>query len=79
MIGKEAEKVLENSIGLPLEQIHELSIHDEAALVKAKTGRDLKFSKNYDPRKVGRGNPLLALKRMTSIEELNARIDNMVR
>jgi len=74
-IGKEARKILESRVGLPFDQICELSVCDEIALVKARTGKDLNFSKNYDRRKIGRGNPLLALKKMTSMEEVNAKID----
>ena len=74
-IGKEARNNLEKHIGLPLEQISDLGIHGEIALVKERTGKKLQFTKNNDPRKMGRGNPLLALNRITTIEEINAKID----
>lgn len=75
MIGEEAKKTLEKNIGLPLSQVNELSSFDESLLVSTKTGRGLKFSKDNDPRKTGRGNPLLARKKITTIEEINSKID----
>ena len=75
MIGIEARKTLENSIGLSLNQIYELSINDEIAFVETRTGRNLKFSRNHDTRKIGRGNPLLSRRKITTIEEINAKID----
>jgi len=75
VICEKAKKILENHIGLPLDQISELCIHEEAALVKTRTGKNLHFTKNADSRKHGRGNPLLVLNRITTMEEINARID----
>ena len=75
IIGEKARKTLEKSIGLSLNQVYELSLHEEISLVKAKTGKSLYFTKSYDPRKIGRGNPLLAQRKITSIEEINAKID----
>jgi hypothetical protein len=73
MIGEEAKKVLENSVGLPYEQLCGLNIREEIAIVKAKTGQSLKFI--HDPRKVGRGNPLLAKGKITTMDEINKKID----
>jgi len=75
VIGEEAKKILEKRMGLPLEQVCELGITEETALVKEKTGRNLQFSKSNDSRKIGRGSPLLALNRVTTIEEINTRIE----
>jgi hypothetical protein len=74
VIGEEAKKILENSLGLPLNQISDLGIHGEIDLVKAKTGKDLQFSKTRDSRRAGRGNPLLARNKIITIEEVNAKI-----
>ena len=75
MIGEKAKKILEKRTGLPLNQISELGTYGEIDLVKAKTGKKLQFTKNYDSRKIGRGNPLLAHNKITTIEEINAKID----
>jgi len=75
MISEEAKKILEKNIGLPLDQVSELSVYEEMSIVKAKTGKHLTFSKEYDPRIIGRGNPLLARRKITTIEEINAKID----
>jgi len=75
MIGKEAQIALEKGIGLTLSQIYEMNVADEIAFVKAKTGKNIIFSKRTDSRKIGRGNPLLARGKITTIEEINAKID----
>jgi hypothetical protein len=75
MIGEEAKKVLENSIGLSMDQICELDTYEEIALVEARTGKKLRFTKEQDKRKIGRGNPLLARRRIKTIEEINTKID----
>lgn len=75
MISDRAKKVLESNIGLPIHRISELSSNDEASYVKTKTGNKLMFSRKYDPRKIGRGNPLLTRKRITTMSEINIRID----
>jgi hypothetical protein len=75
MISREAEITLEKGIGLSLSQIYELNTSTEIDFVKAKTGKSLKFSKKSDSRKIGRGNPLLARKKITTIEEIDKKID----
>jgi len=75
MITEEAKKTLERNIGLSMSQIYDLNVSDEIALVKAKTGKNISFTKKLDPRKIGRGNPLLARRRITTIEEINMKID----
>jgi hypothetical protein len=73
IISEKAKKVLENSLGLPYEQLCGLDIHEEIALVVAKTGKSPQFI--HDPRKIGRGNVLLALGKITTMEEINKKID----
>ena len=79
MISQEAKKTLERGIGLSLSQISELTLSDEISYVEAKTGKALIFSRRADSRKIGRGNPLLARKKFTTMEELNAKIDALVK
>jgi hypothetical protein len=73
MIAEEAKKVLEKNLGLSYEQLCGLDINEEIAFVREKTGKSLKFI--HDPRKIGRGNPLLALGKITTMEEINTKID----
>ena len=78
MIGKEAQRVLERDIGLTMSQIYDLDVPDEIAYVQAKTGKPLTFPQILDTRKIGRGNPLLARGKVTTMEEVNAKIDAML-
>jgi len=73
MISEEAKRVLENSLGLPYEQLCGMNTHEEIALVVARTGKRPEFI--HDPRKIGCSNPLLALGKFTTIEEINKKID----
>jgi len=75
MISQETKATLERGIGLSLSQISELTLFDEINYVETRTGKNLIFSRKMDSRKIGRGNPLLARKRFTTMEELNAKID----
>ena len=75
IIGEEARKTLEKNIGLSLNKVCELTFLEEITHVKAKTGENLYFSRNYDSRKAGRGNPLLSRRKITTIEEINTKID----
>ena len=73
IISDETKKVLETNIGLPYEQLCGLELHEEISLVKVKTGKSPKFI--HHPRRIGRGNVLLARGKFTTMEEVNAKID----
>jgi hypothetical protein len=73
VISEEAKKVLEKNLGLPYEQLCELDSYEGIARVVAKTGKKPQFI--HDPRKVGRGNPLLAQGKFITVEEINKKID----
>ena len=73
MISAETKKVLETNIGLPYEQLCGLDLHEEISFIKAKTGKSPKFVHN--PKRIGRGNILLARGRFSTMEDLNAKID----
>jgi hypothetical protein len=75
IISEKTKKVLENSLGLPYEQLCGLDLHEEIAFVKEKTGTPPQFM--HDPRKIGRGNPLLARGKFSTIEEINKKIDTL--
>jgi len=73
MISEETRKTLEKNIGLPYKQLCGLNIREEIALVREKTGKSPSFF--HDPRKISRGNPLLAQGKITTMEEINTKID----
>ena len=75
MFSKKTKETLERNIGLSLKQLSELSADESRKFVEAKIGKPLIFSKKQDFRKIGRGNPFLARKRFTTIEEINAKFD----
>jgi hypothetical protein len=73
---EETKKVLENSLGLPYERLCGMDIHEEIAFVREKTGKAPQFI--HDPKRIGRGNPLLAHGKFTTMEEINKRIDALI-
>jgi len=73
MISEETKKILEKNLGLPYEQLCGMDIQEEIAFVKEKTGETLKFI--HDPRKIVRGNPLLARGKFATMDEVNSKID----
>jgi hypothetical protein len=73
MFSDEAKKVLETNLGLPYEQLCGLDLHEEISFVKAKTGKSPEFI--HDPKKIGRGNALLGRGKITTMEEVNKKID----
>jgi len=77
MITEEAKKTLEMNIGLSLSQMYDLNVSDEIDFIRAKTGKNISFTKKLDSRKIGRGNPLLARRKITTIEEINTKIGNL--
>jgi len=75
VIGKDAREVIEKTIGLSLSSLYELNPHEEITHVKKKTGKDVAFPGDCAPLKAGRGSALLARKKVTTMEEINAGID----
>jgi len=73
IISGEARKVLEKNLGLSYEQLCGLDTHEEIAFIVARTGKGPQFI--HDHRKIGRGNPLLAQGKFTTMEEINTKID----
>lgn len=63
--------------GMTPEQLSMLSEDDERRLILKITGKNLTFSKKRDSRKFGRGNPLLARKRLRTMDYIDSRISKL--
>jgi hypothetical protein len=77
MIGLQTKTVLAKNLGLSFDEIIKLSHTDEIKFVEARIGKPLDFSHKQDSRKLGRGNPLLARKRIKTMSEINKRLDSL--
>jgi len=75
MLSEETKKVFEANLGLPYEQLCGLDMQDEIAFVKEKTGSSPRFI--HDSRKIVRGNALLAQGKITTMDEINKKIDTL--
>lgn len=69
-------QVVENVTGLTFDEINNLDSKSERQLIKEK---NIHFSKKIDSRIFGRGNPLLARRRFTTIEDLDNRLEEIVK
>lgn len=72
-------KVVESITGLTFEEINSLDFENEKELVERKTNKILHFSKKIDSRIFGRGNPLLAKRRITTLKDLDEKLEDIVK
>lgn len=68
---KKVKKSIENIVGLPMKKIISLDLDDEIKYVEDKTQKKLIFPKHQRLSKFSRGNPLLALNRIKTLDDLN--------
>ncbi len=71
VISERTKKSLCSTIGLEFEKVVDLDFDEEIAFVTKKNNIKPVFSKKIDKRKMGRGNPLLAKRRLKSIDDVN--------
>lgn len=71
------ENIFKYKTGLDLAKATSLSLEDEKQLVKKRTGRSLDFTSKKDSRRHGRGNPLLAKKRIRKMSYIDKRLESL--
>lgn len=70
-ISEKTIKNIENTVGMPIEKMRRLTLDEEIAWVEKRRGTKVVFSKEKKAAIAGRGNPLLARKRIRTNEDLN--------
>ena len=70
-MSERAIKNIESTVGLPIDKIRKLTVEEEIAWVEKRSGKKLEFSKEKKNLITGRGNPLLARKRIRTAEDLD--------
>ena len=73
----EARLVLENIVGKSVAEISALDLTDEYRYVEEKTKAPLKFSKESDRRMMGRGNPLINRRRISTMLDVDKKISRL--
>lgn len=73
-LNRETKKILENSIGKSIHELSQMDADEERAFVISKIGRVPIFSKKPDSRMRGRGNPLIARRRICTMDDIDKRI-----
>jgi hypothetical protein len=76
-LSDETQKALEKNIGMRISEIVEADASEQICIAESRTGKPLVFSTVHDPRRIGRGNPLLAKRRFKTITEVDKRIDSI--
>ena len=71
------QKLLEKSIGKSIYELAQMDAEEERAYIISKTGKPPVFSKKTDPRMRGRGNSLIARRRICTMEDIDRRIMEM--
>ena len=73
-LSDKTKQLLEKTIGKSISELNNMSFDDEIAYVTQKYGRSPVFSKKADSRMVSRGNPLLARKRICTMDDVDEKI-----
>lgn len=73
-LNSETKRILENSIGKSIHELSQMDADEERAFVISKIGKAPIFSKKSDSRMRGRGNPLIARRRICTMDDIDKRI-----
>lgn len=73
-MSERTKKNISACVGVPFERIVRLSLDEEIGLASQKHGGKIVFSKKRSSRRVGRGNPLLARKKISTIQDVEEKI-----
>ena len=73
-LNDETKRILENSIGKSISELSKMDMDEERAFIASKIGKTPIFSKQSDPRMRVRGNPLIARRRLCTMEDIDKRI-----
>ena len=74
---EETKRNIERVVGLPFETIKTLTVEEEIAHVEAKTGKKLKFPATVDSRLMSSGEPLIAMGRLRTMEDIDKALDKI--
>jgi hypothetical protein len=77
-LSKSAENILEKRLGVKFDDFMSLDDTKQTAKVEQSINKKLGFPESQDIRKMGRGNPLLTMERIRTIEEIDNRINEIV-
>ena len=73
-LNKHVKKTLEQIIGTSISKLSKMDVDEENSYIYSKIGHPPVFSKVPDARMRGRGNPLIARRRICTMEDIDKRI-----
>lgn len=74
---EETRRILEQSMGITIEELSKMNFEEEKAFVERKIGQKLVFSKDRHPQMTGRGNPLIVRRRICTMDEIDRKIKEL--
>lgn len=69
-ISSTTKKNLERSLGMSLEEFSKMTADEEQSWIGSKTNKKISYSKQRHHGVIGRGNPLLARRKIRTIDDL---------
>ena len=73
-LNETTKRNIEKCVSLPFSELIDMDYEDELRSLKPINGEKIVFSRENDPRKIGRGNPYLARKRFRELDEVDKRL-----
>lgn len=73
-LNSRVKNILENALGKSILELSQMDMDEERDFILSQTGKIPIFSKEADSRIVGRGNPLIARRRLCTMEDIDKRI-----
>lgn len=73
-LNAKTRQLLEETIGKSIFELSGMTFEEEISYATKKFGRTPIFSKKVDKRMIGRGNPLIARKRICTMNDIDKRI-----
>ncbi len=77
MLSSRTKKSISDGVGIPFEEIINLSLDEEIELASKRYGRRIIFSRNQGNRRIRRGNPLPARRKFRTLEDVEKKIERI--
>ena len=77
-MSSKTKRAIEETVGLPLQKISSMSVLEEKQWIEKTTKKEVVFSRNRHYGIIGRGNPLLARKKIRTMSYVDDKIARII-